>query len=268
MRKINELNQKIKQLESQKKIFSSLENISIQEFIKYKSTIHQINKAKSQIDKIKFKEKEINFWYDTTTKSWIENPKINCRKFSRLQKRATYKKNLNLYKLGVLNQKPLPPLLENLEVPLDKINTLKSNYFQNIHDKYYYFISYYLPRNINKLAINAAKFGITEYRKLRSKCKLFTNYVSSRNLFKYLKNIIYQANSLVDEVSSKQNNINHINSTRTPKEIQFRQSLRFYPTNNKIVVTKDKTCSEIAKEISHCTRNLKFQIRHPVELDL
>jgi len=99
MKKIYKLNQKLEQLESQKQSFNSLENISLLQFIKYKNIVSKKNKISKQMQKITSLGEDINFWYNSKTNSWIQNPKINCRKYYKLEKNIAYKKNLKLYKL-------------------------------------------------------------------------------------------------------------------------------------------------------------------------
>ena len=101
MKKINTLNLKLEHLESQKQNFKSLENISLLDFFKYKNILSKQNKITKQMEKIYSLSKNINFWYDTKTNSWIENPKINCRKYYKLEKNLAYKKDLKLYKLRI-----------------------------------------------------------------------------------------------------------------------------------------------------------------------
>lgn len=95
MSKINDLNQKLEFLNSQKPKFESLENISLLQFIKYKNIVTKENKIRKQISKYISLKSEINFWYDSINKSWIENPKINCNKYCELERKASYKKILN-----------------------------------------------------------------------------------------------------------------------------------------------------------------------------
>ena len=109
MTKLYKLSQKLEQLESQKQNFKSLENISLIKFIQYKHIISKKNKINKQMQKITSLGRYINFWYDFKTKSWIENPKINCRKYYKLEQNIAYKKNLKLYKLRFIKNKTFTP---------------------------------------------------------------------------------------------------------------------------------------------------------------
>lgn len=227
MSKINDLNQKLEFLNSQKPKFESLENISLLQFIKYKNIVTKENKIRKQISKYISLKSEINFWYDSINKSWIENPKINCNKYCELERKASYKKNSQLYKLGFISEKPLPLFIENISKLLTPISqTLKSiisrlnfklqrfNFIKKISKKYNYFKSNILPQQINNLAVNTAKIGIKGYRNLQSNYRLVKNSIQSKNSFKYIRNVINEANTQV------------LNSE---KRKDFRESLRINP---------------------------------------
>ena len=228
MSKINDLHKKLQNLNSQKQNFKSLENLSLLQFIKFKNLITQENKIRNKISKYVSLSSEINFWYDTVNKSWIENPKINCNKYCKLERKASYKKNLKLYKLGFINKKPLPPLIQNitkLSSPICKLSKsiysniktkiLKISILKKISKKLNFIKSTLLPQKINKLAINTAKIGIKGYRHLESNCKLVRNSIEAKNSFKYLKNVIKQANQEI---------------LFSEKEKEFKDSLRVNPS--------------------------------------
>lgn len=211
MKKIYKLNQKLEYLESRKQNFSSLENISIIRFIKYKNLISKENKISKQMQKITSLGEEINFWYDSNTKSWIENPKINCRKYYRLEQNAAYKKDLKLYKLGLIDKKPLPPLIQNLYNKFNPIlksanSTIKENhpkiqkynFFKIFYDKYKNFTSYTLPQKLNKLAINSTKKCIKCYRKIHDDISFFRRCITYKNSIKYLHMIKQEATKQLD----------------------------------------------------------------------
>lgn len=92
MKKFNTLNKQLQNLQSQKNKLYSIENLSIFQFIKYKKLISKESKITKQMQKISNLENNINLWYTTSTKNWIEDPKINCRKYCKLEQNATYKK--------------------------------------------------------------------------------------------------------------------------------------------------------------------------------
>jgi len=255
MKKINELNQKLQILESQKKNLNSLENTSIFQFIKYKSVISQHKKVSKQLEKIKALGNEINFWYDQSTKSWIENPKVSCRKYYRLERKAKYKKDFTLYKMGLSDKKPLSPLfqiLNNIWVPISKqINEIsqhikfvfckikfsKFNLFSKISKSYKIFTSNILPQKINKLAVNAATLGIKGYRMFQSDCRYMRSFINSKDSIKYIKNVINTANMQV---------------ARTEKAKTFKESLKVNPSylnlNNAITNSKKSSLAKISEK--------------------
>lgn len=176
MSKINDLHQKLKDLNSQKQNFKSIENLSLLQFIKFKNLITKENKIRNKITKCVSLSSEINFWYDTVNKSWVENPKIKCNQYCKLERKASYKKNLKLYRLGFINKKPLSPLVQDISkilLPFSKLfkfvysnvktKMQKISIIKKICNKINYLKSTLLPQKINKLAINTAKIGIKGY---------------------------------------------------------------------------------------------------------
>ncbi|MCR5146377.1 MAG: hypothetical protein K6B70_03405, partial [Clostridia bacterium] len=227
MSKINDLHQKLQDLNSQKQNFKSIENLSLLQFIKFKNLITKENKIRNKITKYVSLSSEINFWYDTVNKSWVENPKIKCNKYCKLERKASYKKNLKLYKLGFINKKPLSPLVQDISkiiLPVTKLfkfiysnvkaKIQKISIIKKICNKINYLKSTLLPQKINKLAVNTAKIGIKGYRHLQSNYRLVRKSFEAKNSFKYLRNVIKEANQQV--LSSE-------------KEKKFRESLRVNP---------------------------------------
>ena len=228
MKKISKLNQDLKKLQSQKKDLISIETISLFQFLKFKNLISKENKINKQIEKLSSQAEEINFWYDSNTKSWIQNPKINCRKYDRLHKRAKYKRDLKLYQLGYLDYLPLPPILQKFKQFLPKIDYSKLNFFKNISNEFNYFKSYKFPQKINQLAINTTKKFIQGYRKIQSDYKFIRTVVGSKSSIRYIKSIIEQATIQIDE----KDKISIQNSPKPrKKEFDFRQSLKVNPIN-------------------------------------
>lgn len=224
MNKIYKLNQKLDNLESQKNRFSSFENISIFQFIKYKKILYTEAKTIKKLYKLNLLKREVNFLYDINTKSWIANPKINCRQYYKLEQKAAYKKDLTLYHLGILEKRPhsllrqnfsqlITPITErfNETFPNFKKDLSRVNFFKFIYNKYIFFTSNTLPKKINNLALNTAKICIKGYKKLQTDCKYVRNSLESTNSFKYFQSIISEANRQI---------------SRTEKEKIFRDSLK------------------------------------------
>lgn len=214
MRNNQSLTNKLDKLEKIKTNYSSLNDLSILQFIKYKKNISQENKLNKQLAKNIMLKNEINFWYDSTTKSWIDNLKINCRKYYRMEKRAEYKKNLKLYKLGFLNKKPSLPIIQNINNSLNPVKDFfrnnvkpiltKYNFIKIIYNRFDYFKSQILPQKVNNLIVNTASISIKGFRHFKSNCRYLKKSITSKNSYKYLKNVINEANKKID--SSEKNN--------------------------------------------------------------
>ena len=229
MKKIKNLNQELQKLQKQKDNFISIEDASLKDFIKYKHINSKIKQLKENIEKINRSAEATKLLYETNEKKWMKSQKINCRKYCKLQMRAEYKRDLKLYKLGFLDKRPpnilflkIQPFLEKIQSSVQDINYSKLSCFRKFHNKYNYFKSYFLPQQVNKLAINTAKLGIRGYRKLQEDCKFIRNNITSNDTFKYIKNTFRQANAQVDYEQSH-------NRAFTPDELKFRESIRFNP---------------------------------------
>lgn len=215
MKKIYELDQKLEKLQSQKKSFNSFENTSVIQFIRYKKILSKENKIINKLHKLNLLAKEVNFLYDINTKSWIANPEINCRKYYKMEQNASYKKDLTLYKLGILKRKPTSPFLQNVKNHLPKPNYSKYNFIKKINKQLNNFISNILPQKINKLAVSIAKIGITGYRKLQNSYKFIQNSFTNKNSVKYVKGVIDEANRQIS-ISEKRNTF--VQSLKFPTE--------------------------------------------------
>ena len=251
MKKFNKLNQKLQVLESQKRNLSSLEDASIFQFLKYKSILSQQRKVSNQMEKIVSLGNSVNFWYEQDTKSWIENPKVNCRKYYRLERQASYKKDLTLYKLGFLNKKPLPPLvqiLNNTFAPISKqmneifqdikfvfrtIKFPKFNVFRKVGENCKTFTSNTLPQKINKLAVSTTMLGIKGYRMFQSDCRYIRSFINSKDSVKYMKTVLNTAN---------------IQATKNKTASNFKESLKV--NSNDFIIDNAKHSSPLTKASS------------------
>lgn len=220
MKKFNKLNQQLENLHLQKNTLSSIENISIFEFLKYKNLISKENKLSNQKAKILEQGKQINFWYDDTTQAWIENPKIKCRKYYHLEKKACYKKDKKLYKLGLIEAPPVPILFQKYTLFSSLLN-----HFKKITNKIQIFRSYVFPKFFNNLAIGSAKKIISGYRLLEKDIQFFRNCISNTNSLKYLKSVKSEA-------------IRQLNYTG--KQPSFREYIKVDTNNLGITVSSKK----------------------------
>ncbi len=269
MKTINELNQKLKSLTLQKQKFNNLGEASVIQFIRYKYICSQQMKTSIQLKKATSYKDEVNFWYDNLTRSWIENPAINCRKYSRLERKASYTRDLKLYRMGLSNKKPLPPLIQVLNKFLSPIFNHVNELFQDIkrtfkikifsehslfgkiHKKYKQFVSNTLPHKINKLAFDTAVIGIKGYRSLKSNYKYFRSVIKSKDSIRYISNIINQANM---HVSCSSSTSQTIKTSKTLKnETSFREALRVPPIDN----NTDRDTFKAHRTISSVQKNNK-----------
>ena len=219
MKNIKKLNRKLQKLESQKINLDSLENVSVFQFAKYKKIVLEKEKIKKQINVVKLYGNEIKRKYEDQIDIWINNLSINCRKFSRLEKKEEYNRDMQLYKLGLLNKRPLSPIVQKLKDILPKVDISKFNYFKKISNSYNNFKSNILPQKINKFAVNTAKVTIKGYRNIKSDIRFIRNYINSKNSVKYLKSVLQKANF---EIQNSQLQ----NMYKTKEEMDFRKSLR------------------------------------------
>ena len=237
--KINALNLKLQNLQKQTMNLHQIEEMSLTQFLRFKLLISKRNKIDSKIQKKNDLANQINKWYNSYNDSLLKNPKVSCRKYCKLQQNAEYKRDLKLYKLGFLSEKPQTQIHKHIKNYCSKFTL-----FQNIKKRVSYFKSCLLPQKINLLAVNAAVLGIKGYRKFEYDYKLFKNTISSKESFKYLKNVINEANTQLNNVNSHMQSGNRPLSTA---EISFRDSLKLdekyshmYNINSKKYSTKEQ----------------------------
>ena len=247
MKKIYKLKNTLEKLDLQKKNYNSLDNLSIPQFINYKMILSKESKINKQLEQAIMQEREINFWYDSNTKSWIDNSKINCRKYCKMEKKAAYKKDLKLYKLGLLNKKPTHPIINKVLSPIGLLFNKKIKpIFKHIYNKIYLFKSQVLPQKFNNLAISTASIGIKGYRHLKSNCRYIRFSITSKNSFKYLKNVMQEANKKVDSAEKSKQfreslKIENFNS----QDINFKNNNSIYSHSHKspsISITQNNKC--------------------------
>lgn len=217
MKKVKYLNLKLTNLESQKQKYKLSDETSFLEFIKLKSIISKQKKVSKALEKCISIGNEINFWYDSLNKSWIQNPNISPRKYCRLEEHAAYKKDLKLYKLGLTDQKPISPFFQKIHIINNSIKEKLSPILKKFHSKIpkidisnfilikkvRNFKSNVLSPQINNIAINTAKVGIKGYKKIQANCRYIHNSINSKNTFSYIRNIINEANNQIS-MSEKQ----------------------------------------------------------------
>lgn len=198
MKNFYQLNKKLKKLDAQKTNFDSIEQMSIFRFLKHKKIVLQRAKVKEQIRQTIITANNAISGYNSYNDSLIKSNKINCRKYVKLQKKAEYKRNFTLYKLGLISKKPSPPFLQNLKLQFSKINLPLFTYFKNIKSKYSKFESSFLSPKVNRLAVSTAKLGIRGYRKFKSDYVFIRKHINESNWVQYLKDVVEQAKEQIE----------------------------------------------------------------------
>lgn len=222
--------------------------MSIHQFISYKYILSKENKLNKKIHATENLYKKINSWYDSVTTDWVNDANISCQKFSKLEQRANYKKQKQLYKLGYSKNRPILPIFQNIYKqinPHKKINNTQLrkrylkhqqyNIFKIISSKKNNFLPYIIPMISHKLAIKCAKKCIIGYRTLQNDINYFRNYLSYTSSIQYLKSIKLEA---LNELNS-----NKINSN-------FKDSLKVNISPN-TTNTHPKNIQTINKELSY-----------------
>lgn len=239
MKNINKLQNKLQKLNSQKKSFSSLESMSIPQFIKYKHILSTEKTIKTQMTKMENIGSGINFWYDSVTNSWIENPKINCLKYEKLEKMAAYTRDKTLYQLGLSLYKPIPVLLQKPYKKLHPAYTLVKSKLhkavQNSAKNFNYFKSYLLPKTLNNIAISSAKQCIKGYRNLKNNLSFFKVRMSKKSTLQYL-NII--KNEALRQLDGNTNSFKESLKVNIPY-----QSFQNHPSANTVNLRKSNNKS-------------------------
>ncbi len=198
MKKISTLNQQLQKINELLQNAPPMDTLSLWQFIRYKNLYR-----KRETTKIKLKEsilagKDIISWYEKYNKEQLNNLKISCKTYCRRQKRAEYKRNITLFKLGLINKKPKHPILGPIS---DKLSILKKAIkkpFNLFHKNFENLRSNIIPQNINNLAVSAAKVGIRGYRTIKSNCAYVKRKFNSSEYSQYLRNIINQAENQLD----------------------------------------------------------------------
>lgn len=190
MKKFTQLQKSLNVLEAQKIDIGSFDDLSLLQFLKYKSIISQKSKLKKQMKQYLLDAQEIVSNYKHRKEKLLSDNSINCRKYQRLIKKAEYKANVKLYQLGFINKKPIPPQFQSAS---KKINLPIYNFITGFAKKITFFKSTIIPQQIEKAALQTAKIGIRGYRAIKSNCKLFGKHLSSNECARRIQNIVQKA---------------------------------------------------------------------------
>jgi len=206
MRNIKKLNLKLKEIESTTKNPKQISNMSLFDFIIYKHNISKKKKIKTKLKKLILYAKSTIDWYTKYTDRLIDNFKISPVQFNKLEKKAKYKRNITLYKLGLVNKKPIHPYF----IPIKKILDLALRPLSKLLLTYKNLCSNIIPQKTNNIAVRAAKLCIRGCQKIKSHYQFFSNNLNSTSSAKYVHNIFEQAKQ---QLNTESNSSSHIVQT-------------------------------------------------------
>lgn len=152
MKSIKNLKQKLQKINSilsNIKETSTMEEISVVQFLKLKHYIKLKKKITKEIKLVERFAKGCELLYEYDTRRWIDDPRINCRKYCKLEAKARYNRDLKLYKCGVLAKRPVLPILQNLMSYIQNKEFIKNVFFRKIR-------SIKLPQEGRKFNMNFA----------------------------------------------------------------------------------------------------------------
>lgn len=245
VKKYYTLQKQLQMINDNKKTNISIENTSIQDFIKLKLALTKEKRIKQQLKKIDIAKRETILNCNIKLKYWFNNQNINCRKYYKLEQKELYKKDKTLYKLGYLNKKPTPPFVKS-ETFKSLINIKNSvqNKFKSVLKIPDSQIS--IANQLNTLAIKTVKIAIKGYRTILPSVNYIGNHINSLNITKYTKNVVSIAQRELDMSNSKPIVVSYSKRPFTEQEIAFRNSIRYVPNistcvEKKIEHTKDVT---------------------------
>ena len=210
------LQKKLEYLQKQNQQSINLQSSSIFSIIKYKYRLHKQKKIESEIIKINLLKQKIEDNFDNQIYNWIHNLKMNCRKYSRLEPKAIYKKDKLLYKLGYISKRPISPIEKHFRKTFSPIY----NFFKLIISK----IPFYKlnpKKQFTNIAIKSTKYCIKNYRKLKNVKLSAQKSVLDTSLIKKIMAIKKEAIKQLDEESISNQNIRKNNDTEFIKSIRI-----------------------------------------------
>ena len=114
----------------------TIDKISVIQFFKIKHYIKTKKKILKEIKQVQRFVKGCKLLYEYDTRRWINNPRINCKKYCKLEAKAKYNRDLKLYKCGVLTKKPILPALQKLNELLQNTELSNIIFFKRINQKF------------------------------------------------------------------------------------------------------------------------------------
>lgn len=243
--KFNNLTKEFELLKKKLEQCPPVSQISSKELLNYHSLISKKELLESQISQLLNSKNNILKKYSTRNEKLLYDDNLSCRKYCKLEQKASYSRDKKLYKLGFLDLKPTPPILQNLKQFVTtkimqpasdyfspKLSLFKRKFLSHINKsplpKVNNFIKNTLPLKLTNTAINGTKKCILGYRTISNSltfsAKTFSRNVSSAPVIQFLSYINTQAKKEADLQS---------NSFRSRIKVDISNS-PVYSSNHKI----------------------------------
>ncbi len=213
-----------------------LTKIKFKEFLKYKNMIFKKELIEFEILKLQKIQNDIVTTYSKKNEKWLYDDNMNCRKYCKLEKKASYIRDKKLYKLGFVKPKPIHPISQNFinafkekilepisdQLPQNRyssknifksllekppINTFLKHFSKNIiFKKINTFFKETIPTKLTTKAISETKKCIIGYRKisnnLNTSAKLYYRNILSSPIIQLISYINSQAKKEADLCSN------------------------------------------------------------------
>ena len=191
IKKLKQQLQKIEQVDNQMKSIKKIDEIPISQLLKYRKCLQRKKKICEQIKELERSAKGANLLYNYETSCWIENVKINCRKYKRLESKARYKRDLKLYKYGFLEKRPTIPAMQFIRIKFPILNISDNSFFKKIKNLKSKFISKRIDNLIPKeIPQNFSNTYKTEVNKYKESLKVQPQNIKKMHKRKYVRSTV------------------------------------------------------------------------------
>ncbi len=186
MKNIKKIKQQIQMIKDKQKDMPSIDKMSLPQFFRYKRLINVENHLKKHLKKTMLSAKDAMTRYEEYNNRIFNDMKINCRAYCRKQAIAEYKRDSKLYRYGMLDKKPIHPLLKPVSEFVSIIKKPISKSINSIKEKFNTFKSKTISQSLHRLAIHGCKT-------FESNCRYMKKRLSTNEYTEYLRNIIKEA---------------------------------------------------------------------------
>lgn len=208
---------------------------SIFAIMQYKLRLQKKKRIEHTLSKLNDKKNKFISKYDKKIDKILNDSKITCRKYCKMEPWLTYKKEKFLYKYGYISKRPISPtakaVLSKIFSHSNFLNSSSSN--SSSHKQ----VS---NNQITNIAIKATKKCIKGYQKLKQAKKTTHKAVLRNSLIKkllYIKNEALQ--QLEEEKKSKKSNdtSDFLKRIQLDPKIIMETSKFYQPVKNKSTIT-------------------------------